>query len=259
MRISAILLCLLLTATATAEDARVLVLGVFHFGNPGLDYVKSEVPDVLSTERQKEIAAITEALARFKPTKVMVEAPEARGAALNAEYRAWREGKRALARDEVEQLGFRLAAKMNHDAVYAIDVKGDMNLDGVIEEAKKSDPAFLASFDALMKEVIGPQQRMQVEKPLRDTLRFVNDPANVRRGHQAYVEMARIGSSENPIGAEQSAVWYERNLKIFANLARLAKPDDRIVVIYGSGHTAILQQLVRDMPGMTLVAANDFL
>lgn len=259
MRISAVLLSLLLTFSATAEDTKVLILGVFHFGNPGLDYVKSEVPDVMSPERQKEIAALTEAIARFQPTKVMVEVPPANGDALNADYRAWREGKRELTRNEVEQIGFRLAGKMNHDSVVAIDVKGDMNISAVIDEAKKSDHAFLASFDSLMKEVIGPQQQMKVARPLRETLRFMNDPANVRRGHGAYVEMARVGPRENPIGAEQTAIWFARNIRIFANIARAAEPGDRIVVIYGSGHTAILQQLARDMPGMTVVEANDFL
>lgn len=259
MRLFAILLTLLLTVPAPAEETKVLILGVFHFGNPGLDYVKSEVPDVMSPERQKEIAALTEALARFAPTKIMVEAPASSDAALNAVYRKYREGTHALRRDEVEQLGFRLAKRMNHESVFAIDVKAGMNLGGVIDEAKKSDPAFLASFDALMKDVIGPQQRMQVERPLRDALRFMNDPANVRRGHGGYVEMARVGSSGNPIGAEQTAIWYARNIKIFANLARAAKAGDRILVIYGSGHTAILQQLVRDMPGMAVVEANGFL
>ncbi|MGZ5444046.1 MAG: DUF5694 domain-containing protein [Thermoanaerobaculia bacterium] len=259
MRTAGLALALLLTARVFAEDAQVLVLGVFHFGNPGLDYVKSSVPDVLTEERQKEIAEIVARLARFEPTAVLVEKGVATNEALNARYRAFREGKHELSRDEVEQFGFRLAAAMKHGSIHAIDVKTDMDLDGVMAEAKKSDPAFMTSFAALMKDLLEPQNRMQVERPLRETLRFINDPANVKRGHEVYVEMARIGSPEHPVGAEQTAVWYARNIRIFANLARMAKPGDRIVVIYGSGHTAILQQLIRDMPGMKVVEANDFL
>ncbi|HUP46162.1 MAG TPA: hypothetical protein VM779_11690 [Thermoanaerobaculia bacterium] len=38
-------------AAEEAADAEILLLGTFHFANPGLDYVKGDVPDVLTEER----------------------------------------------------------------------------------------------------------------------------------------------------------------------------------------------------------------
>lgn len=247
------------TPAHAADDAQVLLLGTFHFDNPGLDYVKSEVPDVLTPERQKEIQAIVEGLRKFRPTKVMVEYPASRQKDLHSQYDAYRAGKRQLTRNEIDQLGCRLAALEKLDTVYAIDAEGAMDLGPLIELAQKNHPDFMAAFGKLMEQDIQPQTKMQKEVPLRDSLLFINDPERLQRGHGIYVQMARVGDAANPIGAEQMAIWYTRNIRIFGHLARIAKPGDRMVVIYGSGHVPILQQLVRVMPGMKVVNARDFL
>ncbi|HEX8254528.1 MAG TPA: DUF5694 domain-containing protein [Thermoanaerobaculia bacterium] len=261
MRIALLLLALLLAPCARAADeAEVLFVGTFHFSNPGLDYVKSEVPDVLTPERQKEIAAIVASLARFKPTKVVVELPASQAETVQKQYAAYLAGKRdEKERSEHYQLGFRLAALRGLTAVHAIDVRGDMDLGAVMAHAEKHDPRFMATFGRFMSEVLEPQKKMQVERPLRETLRAINDPKRLEHDHQMYVELARVGTATNLVGAEQTAAWYTRNIRIFAHLARLAEPGDRIVVIYGAGHVPILQQLVRDMPGMSVVNANDYL
>ncbi len=247
------------TPVFAAGNAKILLLGAFHFENPGLDYVKGEVPDVMTPERQKEIAEIVEKLRRFKPTKVVVEWPVGRQNELHSQYAAYRAGTRELTRNEIDQLGFRLAALEKLETVYAIDVKGDMDLDPVIAAAQKNHPDFMAAFAELMENDIQPQMRMQKEKPLRETLLFINDPERLQRGHGIYMRMAAVGDAANPVGAEQTAIWYARNIRIFGHLARIASPDDRIVVIYGSGHVPILEQLVREMPGMSVVRAKDYL
>lgn len=260
MRTLAAILTLLLTVSAhAADDAQLLLLGTFHFDNPGLDYIKSDVPDVLTPERQKEIAGIVASLKRFNPTKIAVEWPADQQAALDARYAAYREGKHELTRSEIEQLGFRLAKELGHTKLYAVDVKGEMNLGPLMEYAQKNDPAFMAAFGQFMQEVIVPQQKSQTEKPLGATLRMMNEQSTLDRGHRMYVAMTRTGAPGTYLGADQLAVWYERNIRIFANLARISAPGERILVMYGAGHVSILQQLARDMPGMKVVVANEFL
>jgi hypothetical protein len=46
---------------------------------------------------------------------------------------------------------------------------------------------------------------------------------------------------------------------ICANLVQLARPGDRIVVFYGSGHAFLLRQCVAETPGFRLVEANAYL
>ena len=72
--------------------------------------------------------------------------------------------------------------------------------------------------------------------------------------------MARIGSSEDYVGADWVAGWYERNLKIFVNLTRIVNaPEDRILVIYGAGHLPLLTQFVRDSGLFSLESVATYL
>ena len=73
------------------------------------------------------------------------------------------------------------------------------------------------------------------------------------------MEMAAVGAGDGYIGARVVGQWYERNLRIFANLATLAKPGDRILLIIGQGHAPILRELVRSHTAMRLVEALPYL
>src|SRR5262249_45278445 len=54
---------------------KVMILGTFHFANPGLDYTKVERDSILSEKRQKEVRDLIDRLKTFKPTKIAVEVP----------------------------------------------------------------------------------------------------------------------------------------------------------------------------------------
>lgn len=49
------------------------------------------------------------------------------------------------------------------------------------------------------------------------------------------------------------ANWYKRNLRMFTNLYRLAQPRERILLVVGAGHGAILRRLAIDAPDVCLV------
>ena len=48
-------------------------------------------------------------------------------------------------------------------------------------------------------------------------------------------------------------------LRAGADMVEIAAPGDRIVVVYGSGHSFLLRRCVTDLPGWELVEAIDFL
>ena len=107
---------------AQAEPrAQVMILGTYHMANPGADYVNPEVDDVLAAPRQAEIAAVVQALAEFRPTRIAIEAPPSRDSLHHARYRAYRAGEYALRGDEIDQIGYRLAGMMNHERLYPVD------------------------------------------------------------------------------------------------------------------------------------------
>jgi hypothetical protein len=95
----------------------VLVLGVYHMANRGRDIFNMKADDVLAPNRQAEIAQLIEVLKRFRPTRIAVERDvwDERIARDRADYVA---GKHELTRNEIEQIGFRLARELGHESVY---------------------------------------------------------------------------------------------------------------------------------------------
>src|SRR5687767_2400671 len=53
----------------------IMILGMYHMSNPGLDAVNLDADDVLQPKRQREIQELVDRLAKFRPTKIAVEAP----------------------------------------------------------------------------------------------------------------------------------------------------------------------------------------
>lgn len=247
------------SASAGAEPARVMILGTYHFANPGLDVVKTEVADVLSAEKQAEILAIAESLRSFQPTRITVEYKPDMAVHLDTLYTAYRAGEHELGRNEVEQLGFRLAAMFEHPRVYPIDHGGEFPFGEMMEYAQEHDPAFVEFVGEEIERITEEMNRQQREYSIGKILRLSNDPDKLAQDHGIYMRFARVGAGDSYVGAGLISKWYERNIHIFTNLQRITRPGDRVIVIIGSGHAPILRELVAYDPGMVLVEALEYL
>jgi hypothetical protein len=254
--LAATLLCVCALSQA-APVTEVIVVGTYHFSNPGKDQHNIAAVDVMTPERQGQLAAITEALARFKPTKVAVEWP----AELTAErYAKYRDDTLPPSPNEVVQLGFRLAKTMKLDTVAGIDVEGDFPYEGVAAFAEKSGRA--ATLEAMHAEVaqrVAAVEAAQKSGTIAAALRLMNSPESVQRDHALYMAFLPYGRGDEQPGAALASAWYARNLGICARLVQQLKPGDRAVVFYGAGHAYLLKRCVTEMPGYRLVEANDYL
>ncbi len=255
----ALLPLLALSTTARAADpapVQVVVLGTFHMSNPGKDLHNQHVDDMLSAPRQEQIAALVEALARFAPTRVVVEWPAQTVAERYPKYLA---GTLAPSRNEVVQLGFRLG-KLAKASVEGIDVEGDFPYGPVEEWAKAHGrKGELDEVGAVVERQLAAMQKALDEGGVAGELRFLNEPAGISGGHAFYRSMLRYGAGNDQPGAALVAAWYRRNLELCARIAQSARPGDRIVVLYGAGHLPLLRQCVEEMPGWKLVEANKLL
>lgn len=236
-----------------------MILGVFHFANPNADYAKFQGTDVLTPQRQHEIEAVVNQLAGFRPTRIALERDPSEADSINADYRRYVAGTFPLTRNEIHQLGFRLAAQLHLPQVYPVDFPSGMRIDSVMGYAQAHDTAFVLRFQSTVAEVVQLLDRMQREETIGANLRFLNEPATILRAHQPYADMATVGARDSYIGARVVGQWYDRNLRIFANLAAIAQPGDRLLLIIGMGHTPILRELVRSHPGMQLVEPLTYL
>ena len=64
-----------LMAQQTTPTKDVLLLGTFHYNNPGADVAKTKTFDVMSNSAQQELEKITAKIKAYHPTQVFVEWP----------------------------------------------------------------------------------------------------------------------------------------------------------------------------------------
>jgi hypothetical protein len=252
-----------LLSCGNARAAEVMILGTYHMANPGHDIHNLKADDVLVDKRQRELADVASGLAKFKPTKVVVEQPVENGAPSRLpRYHDYLDGKMADSRNEVVQVGFRLAKQMKLADVWGIDVDGDFPFEGVQKFAEDGHPQLakqLASLGAEVETMLKGLEDTLKAGTVSQGLRYLNDPKRIVDGNAFYSTLLLYGAGNEQPGAALLTAWESRNNQICARLMQLAQPDDRIVVLYGSGHAFLLRRCVQDMPGFKLVEANKYL
>ena len=255
MRIGAFagaLLALLAAGAARADEpVRVMVIGTVHLSNTNLDAHNVAVDDVLSDKRQKELADLDAALARFAPTALALEWPAGTVAERYPQYLA---GTLEPSRNEVVQIGFRLAKTMGIDRVHGIDVEADFPFDPVIAYAEAhGQTGIIDAAMAALEAGVAATQKTVDTGTIGGLLAHLNDPARLAADNGFYRTLLRIGGDDEQPGAALLAAWQKRNLETCARLIQLARPGDRIVVLFGAGHAFLLRQCVTETPGFELV------
>lgn len=244
---------------ADTEPAQVMVLGTFHFHNPGLDAVQFEAPDPLGEQRQIEIAAVVDALANFRPTRIAVEHVPDDDDELLQRYQDWQAGERTLGPSETEQLGFRLADRFGHERVWPFDQRADLPFGAVMDYARSNDREFVNWFEESIERRSAKMNRWQQEWSLGRILVHLNREDVLTDDHAFYLRTARVGAGTSQVGADLLSAWYERNIRMFNNLQAVVRPGDRVIVIVGAGHAPILRELVGADAAMSLVEPMEFL
>lgn len=244
----------------TPKPVEVMILGTYHFANPGNDTVNMEVDDVLKPERQRELEALAQTLAEWKPTKIAVESQQ-EPPEFAVESYARAQDLLGTSRDETVQIGFRLALLLGHEVVFGFDERAGDGEPDYFPFGKMQEFAEASGQGEIVTNLIGGlQERMKEEEAklasqsIPRSLMKDNDPSWFEEEHNhLYYTLLRIGDGDNQPGAELNAYWYMRNAKMFAKLDLIAEPGDRVFVLVGSGHATWLRDFVKRMPGYTLV------
>lgn len=248
------------------ENVEVMILGVYHFSNPGRDVVNVEVDDFLTERRQRELTNLADALAQWKPTRVAVEnVADAPNFLMESYARA--DELLSTDRNETVQIGYRVARHLDHEAVYGFDEQssdGEPNyfpFEAVQTFAKgNGDDELLQSLIGEAQMAAQADQAAMPDRSVAETLFRHNDPQDITEGHnRLYYSMLSIGDGNAQPGAELNGYWYMRNAKMFAKLDMIAEPGDRVLVIVGSGHATWLRHFVEKMPGYRLVEPMPYL
>lgn len=242
-----------------------MVLGTYHFGNPGLDLHNMKVDSVLTPAKQAELADVAARLAKFNPTKIAIETLSDRPDFGTKRFAEFAPKQLDTNPDERVQIAYRLAHQLDQPIVYGIDEQSEtinyFPFDKVEAYARTHGQA--AALDRLQQNVEGTIKEMetaQKTKPIRLMLADINDPAHIRADHQKfYYGLLAFGDQKEQPGAELDAAWYQRNARIFAKLIQIARPGDRVLVAFGAGHAFWLRHFAQNTPGFELVEPNLYL
>ncbi|MCL6730695.1 DUF5694 domain-containing protein [Sphingomonas hankyongi] len=243
-----------------ADPIEVMVLGTYHMGNPGRDLVNVRADDVTAPKRQAELQAVADAIAAWKPTKVLVEA-ERPAPFTMASYRAFTPDMLKTNPNEVYQIGYRIALEMHHLDVYGFDEQGGEGEPDYFPYGKVEDYAKAHGQMPLLDQQIGffknqaaQQEKVQATLSIADLLALHNNPERIKADHRrGYYALLAIGDAEQQPGAELNAYWYMRNAKMFAKIGLIGKPGDRLLVLVGAGHAYWLRHFAESTPGYRLV------
>jgi hypothetical protein len=254
--IAAIVLAALVASAPPAQTAKVMVVGVAHLVARRDIHNSVFVDSPLSPKRQAQIAAVVERLARFHPTKVLIEASF--GNPVYAQrYRQYLAGQFKLPADEIYQFGFKLAARAGDSTIYPIDTFGPTQIDENTPSGKRIMAFLTAHFNDVRDPVdnasIAREDQIERDGTYLDLLRYLNTDAAIRANASWYSVMDGMGRDADNAGAAYVAQWYARNGYIFSNIASVVQPGDRVVVLMGQGHEYLLREFVRLNPNMTYV------
>jgi len=249
-KLAVLLLGCLLASTGIAQQpptAQVMLFGVFHFSNPGRDVVKTKHINVLTSDNQAYLEELSARIAGFEPTVVLLEFNPEREGEMQARYEEYLDGELELPVNEIYQLGFRIARLAGVDSIHSFDEREvGWEAEALFEYMPEKAPQIKESFDNLIEEITTDSQNAHDTLSLADLLRRSNDPELDRINKSIYLLTNPVGADDSFVGADSAASWWHRNFRMYARIQKHARSGERVLVIGGQGHIAILRDLLDD-------------
>lgn len=212
----------------------------------------------------REIEAIAEKLLEYRPTRVAIGVPLADQEELDARYAAYLVGTYRPRMDFVDLVALPLAEAMDHTRVWGIDAA-----------PLRASPVDLRAYaiqhdqtDRLEDEILARYRRWferereyQATESIEDNLVWINEPRRIADAHgRNLVGEFDLGKNDEYPGADALTDWYNRHLRMFANLQRVAMRDsERILVVIDAAHLSLLRHSIEASPRFELVELNEFL
>lgn len=256
-----------LAQTPEPRPIEVMILGTYHFDNPGRDLHNARIDSVLTPGKQAQLEAVVEGLARFRPTAVAVERVAIdQTTMLDHRFPAFTPDQLLTNADERVQIGYRLAHREGLTRVYAIDEQeGDgeptyFPFEAVHDWAQANGGAeALTAMHATIAAKVADLEQRQRTRDVGSVLAFMNGPVPAAEDKAFHYALMQFGGGDAQPGAVLNGRWFTRNAEIFARLMQAAQPGDRIVVVYGAGHASWLREMVQTTPGFRLIEPDDYL
>lgn len=279
MKYLLLLLFFFIATTGFAQPKRsdVLLLGTFHFHNPGADVAKIKTFDVMTPTVQAELEAMTQKISVFHPDKIFVEWAWDEQRELDALYNAYLGGNfesyitatypkarhNFFMRNEITQLAFRAGKKSKLTRIYALDyLKTNFPYDSVMKamQAAKQVALMQQTQDAIKRYETSQNKKLETYT-LTQLLLDANSKEELTLNKGLYLDILnRAGTTDNFAGAFLVSEWYRRNLYMYSIVQKTMTPaDGKALVLVGSGHAAMMREFIASDQQFRLKELKDVL
>jgi hypothetical protein len=228
------------------SQAEVMMVGMFHFSSPGKDSVKVKHIDVMTKESQSYLKSLSQKIAEeFKPTLVLLEYAQKNDSTIQQRYQQYQSNEYQLQVNEIYQLGFRVARASGGIPIASFDERGiGWAAERLFETMPTTAPKIKKTFDDAIKFFTERGNKAHLTMNLRELLLQHNDPEFDRANKGLYLLTNPVSTDGEFEGALASSSWWHRNFRMYAKIQQHAKAGERILVIGGQGHTAILKDFL---------------
>ncbi len=245
-------------------------MGIFHFGYTS-DAHKTEF-DEESKEAQREVRKISEMIAKFRPTIICVEKLPEKNDELNAAYQVFLENSSVLSTKdgEISMIAFDVARLSGVKKLYGIDhhLGYNYSLGDFIENSSdyinSIDPeTYLQLTNDPFKDYpeMAEREKNYDKLSLLEKLKLINEPLYLDYSINTNADkLLYVGIDDGFEGADNAALFYQRNMRIYSNLNRIPMTkEDRVFILMGAAHTAFLREFIKRSPKFEMVNTLDYL
>lgn len=257
-----IILLIISSTYYSQKKINVILIGTYHFNNPGFDAAKVKDRNILSAEDQNDLENIVKKIAqKYKPSKIFLEYDRDSNNQYNAFYKLYKNGqkfydndtikktsqKRYYAENEIFQFGFRLAKEMNLQKIYGIDYEIPVRFDLLKSKMELNPQMNIVDYEKKTKALSLKVNECIEMKKLQQIFKCLNSPDQYKLNKGFYVNFFnRMNSSTDLYGSTLTADWHKRNLIMFSEIQnKVETSDENIVILVGVGHAAMMEDYIK--------------
>jgi len=229
------------------KQTEILLIGTFHFNNPGADVVKTKTFDIHTKSAQNDLKEIAQKIAAFKPTKIFVEWPYKRQNSLDSVYNKFKEDG-IYETDETYQLAFRAGKLIDETQIIAIDYNDtDFPFGKLMASIKKNKQTDIEMYltKTIKKQEKETNDKIDSNISLKEMLYDNNTKEERDNMNEFYEKILTVGDNEDFIGSYLTSEWMRRNLYMWSLLKKKTTvKDERVMVLLGSSHIAMIKKYI---------------
>ena len=245
-------------AKVSIAQKEALLIGTFHYNNPGADVAKTKSFDILSKDSQNELENIAQRIKTYNPTKIFVEWPYDEQSELDSLYHLYRKNQYFsmdslsdfYVKNEIFQLAFRAAHANNMENIYGIDYATSFPFKEVMKAIEEANQTELMSKiqDGIAKFTVEFDTKIEEGASLVELTSYLNTPKMRKFSNHFHNNLMLLaGDTDDFSGPLLTSEWYKRNLYMWSLVQKnTMHGDERIMILVGASHAAMFELFIKE-------------